>query len=76
MSLRIALLTPRCRLIANRFGLGYQIPLGMVSLGGPLLDAGQHVRLLDNDMLGMDDERLRQLTGQPTADSEASKHHG
>ena len=41
MSQRIVLLTPRRRFIANRFGLGYQVPLGLVFLGGPLLDAGQ-----------------------------------
>jgi hypothetical protein len=40
MSLDIVLLTPRRRFHANRVGLGYQIPLGLVFLGGPLLDAG------------------------------------
>jgi hypothetical protein len=59
----IVLLTPRRRFIANRHGLGYQLPLGHVFLGGPLLDAGHRVRLIDNDALGWDDERLaRKLT--------------
>jgi anaerobic magnesium-protoporphyrin IX monomethyl ester cyclase len=52
MSQRIILLTPARRFIANRFGLGYQIPLGLVLLGGPLVDAGYQVKLIDNDLYG------------------------
>lgn len=64
--LNIVLLTPRRRFIANRWGLGYQVPLGLVLLGGPLIDAGYRVRLIDNDMLGWDDERLaRELLADP-----------
>ncbi|NOH13519.1 MAG: radical SAM protein [Chloroflexi bacterium] len=58
MSLNIVLLTPRRRFIANRWGLGYQIPLGMVFLGGPLLDAGHKVQLVDNDVYGWSDAEL------------------
>src|SRR5262250_1289723 len=66
MSLDILLLTPRRRFIANRFGLGYQIPLGLVFLGGPLVDAGHRVRLMDNDVLGWDDRRLaHELSSDP-----------
>lgn len=66
MPLKIVLLTPRRRFIANRFGLGYQIPLGLVFIGGPLRDAGHDVRLVDNDMLGWDDNRLaRELAADP-----------
>ncbi len=61
--MQIVLLTPRRRFIANRFGLGYQIPLGLVLLGGPLLDAGHQVRLIDNDVLGWrDDQLVQELT--------------
>ncbi|MBA3530922.1 MAG: cobalamin B12-binding domain-containing protein [Ardenticatenales bacterium] len=58
MASRVLLLTPARRFIANRSGLGYQIPLGLVLLGGPLLDAGHEVRLIDNDLHGWDAERL------------------
>lgn len=50
--MRILLLTPARRFIANRFGLGYQIPLGLVLLGGPLVDAGHTVKLIDNELYG------------------------
>lgn len=66
MGLNIVLLTPRRRFLANRFGLGYQIPLGLVFIGGPLLDAGHKVRLIDNDVLGRDDHQLaRELAQNP-----------
>src|SRR5262245_5854162 len=66
MALEIILLVPCRRFIANRFGLGYQVPLGLVFLGGPLADAGHRVRLVDNDVLGWSDERLvRELCQDP-----------
>jgi len=66
MPLDIVLLTPRRRFIANQFGLGYQIPLGLVCLGGPIVDAGHRVQLIDNDVLGWDDRRLaRELSSAP-----------
>ena len=58
MTARIVLINPARRFIANRFGLGYQIPLGLVAIGGPLLDAGYAVKLIDNDLLGWSLERL------------------
>jgi anaerobic magnesium-protoporphyrin IX monomethyl ester cyclase len=58
MSCKIVLLTPARRFIANRFGLGYQIPLGLVCIGGPLADAGHTVTLIDNDCYGWSAQRL------------------
>ena len=58
MAARIILLTPARRFIANQYGLGYQIPLGLVLLGGPLLDADHTVQLIDNDLYGWPLEKL------------------
>ncbi|MCI0395507.1 MAG: cobalamin-dependent protein [Chloroflexi bacterium] len=58
MPTHVVLLTPARRFIANRFGLGYQIPLGLVLLGGPLVDAGHQVRLIANDLYGWEHQRL------------------
>ena len=64
--MNIVLLTPARRFIANRAGLGYQMPLGLVLLGGPLVDDGHRVRLVDNDVLGWDDATLvRELAADP-----------
>ncbi len=60
MKLNIALITPARRFISNRVGLGYQVPLGLVLLGGPLIDSGHNVRLIDNDLYGLSDKKLVQ----------------
>jgi anaerobic magnesium-protoporphyrin IX monomethyl ester cyclase len=58
MPSRVLLLTPARRFFANRFGIGYQMPLGLVLIGGPLADAGHTVRLVDNDLYGWKPHRL------------------
>ena len=60
MPARVVLITPARRFIANRFGLGYQVPLGLVYIAGPLVDAGHTVKLIDNDVYGWSFERLVQ----------------
>ena len=56
----VMLINPARHFIANKAGLGYLTPLGLVLLGGPLLDAGFDVRLVDHDMNGWTFERLLQ----------------
>jgi anaerobic magnesium-protoporphyrin IX monomethyl ester cyclase len=58
MSGRIVLLNPARHFIANEHGLGYLIPLGLVCIGGPLIDAGYSVKLIDHDLYGWTYERL------------------
>ncbi|HNH05800.1 MAG TPA: radical SAM protein [Anaerolineales bacterium] len=58
MSSRILLLNPARHFIANEAGVGYLTPLGLVLIGGPLLDAGFEVKLIDHDMNGWPMERL------------------
>lgn len=58
MSANVILLTPARRFISNWAGVGYQIPLGMVLLGGPLVDAGFNVTLIDNDVYGWQPKQL------------------
>ncbi|MBI1881143.1 MAG: cobalamin B12-binding domain-containing protein [Chloroflexi bacterium] len=76
MPQRIVLLTPARRFIANRFGLGYQIPLGLVFIGGPLLEAGHQVRLIDNDLYGWSSERLAAEIAQFKPDCVLLGHTG
>lgn len=56
--MRVVLLCPARRFIANRFGIGYQMPLGLVFIGGSFVGAGHDVTLIDNDVLGLRDEVL------------------
>ena len=60
MAGRIVLINPARHFIANAQGLGYLIPLGLVSIGGPLIDAGFTVRLIDHDLYGWSHRRLIQ----------------
>jgi anaerobic magnesium-protoporphyrin IX monomethyl ester cyclase len=60
MSARIMLINPARHFIANQAGLGYLTPLGLVLIGGPLIDAGFEVKLADHDMNGWTTEQLLQ----------------
>ena len=76
MTARILLITPARRFIANRFGVGYQLPLGLVLLGGPLIDAGHTVKLIDNDLYGWKLNRLAQEAEQFNPDYILLGHTG
>jgi anaerobic magnesium-protoporphyrin IX monomethyl ester cyclase len=76
MAGKVALVTPARRFIANRFGLGYQVPLGLVYIGGPLLDAGYSVKLIDNDLYGWSLDRLVREIASFNADYVLVGHTG
>ena len=52
MAGRVLLINPARHFIANAQGVGYLIPLGLVCVGGPLIDAGFSVKLIDHDLYG------------------------
>src|SRR5688500_12800951 len=45
--MKVLLVNPPYQTITSNFGVGHQIPLGLLMVGGPLLDAGHEGRLLD-----------------------------
>jgi len=45
--MKILLINPPYLTLTSRMGVGHQIPLGLLMVGGPLLDAGHEVKLLD-----------------------------
>jgi anaerobic magnesium-protoporphyrin IX monomethyl ester cyclase len=45
--MKILLINPPYQTITSNLGVGHQIPLGLLMVGGPLLDAGHEVRLID-----------------------------
>ena len=51
--MRILLINPPYRAVSSAHGLGEQTPLGLLAIGGPLLDAGHDVTLLDAEVLRM-----------------------
>ena len=59
--LTILLVNPPYISLTSAHGVGHQVPLGLLCIGGPLIDAGYHVRLLDAER--------RRLTGKALADA-------
>ena len=52
--MRVLLINPPYQTLTSNLGVGHQVPLGLLSVGGPLLDAGHEVRLLDAECLHLD----------------------
>jgi len=76
MSGRIVLINPGRHFIANEHGLGYLIPLGLVCIGGPLIDAGFAVKLIDQDLYGWSDQQLIKEVSDFKADYVLLGHSG
>jgi anaerobic magnesium-protoporphyrin IX monomethyl ester cyclase len=76
MAGRVLLINPARHFIANQNGLGYLIPLGLVSLGGPLIDSGFTVKLIDHDALGWSYKKLVQEAGKFDPDYVLLGHSG
>ena len=76
MAGRVVLINPARHFIANEHGLGYLIPLGLVSIGGPLIDAGFSVKLIDHDRNGWSYARLIQEVADFQADYILLGHSG
>lgn len=66
---RILLLNPTRCYIANEYGFGYQVPLGLVFIGGPLVDAGFKVKLVDADAEKLNNAQILDIihSFKPTA---------
>jgi anaerobic magnesium-protoporphyrin IX monomethyl ester cyclase len=76
MSGKVLLVNPARHFIANQIGLGYLTPLGLVSIGGPLVDAGFTVKLIDHDAYGWSFRKLIEEVGKFQADYALLGHSG
>jgi anaerobic magnesium-protoporphyrin IX monomethyl ester cyclase len=76
MAGRILLINPARHFIANHNGLGYLTPLGLVSIGGPLIDAGFTVKLIDHDAYGWSFNKLIEEVKKFQADYVLLGHSG
>ena len=76
MAGRILLINPARHFIANQNGLGYLTPLGLVCIGGPLIDAGFTVKLIDHDAYGWSFKRLLKEVSKYQADYVLLGHSG
>ena len=73
---RVLLINPARHFIANQYGVGYLIPLGLVSIGGPLIDAGFTVKLIDHDAYGWSLNKLIKEVRKFQADYVLLGHSG
>lgn len=46
-AVKVLLINPPYQTLTSNWGVGHQVPLGLLMVGGPLCDAGHQVRLLD-----------------------------
>ena len=76
MAGRVLLINPARHFIANHNGLGYLIPLGLVSIGGALIDAGFTVSLIDHDAYGWSYKKLLAEVGKFDPDYVLLGHSG
>ena len=76
MTARVVLINPARHFIANAHGVGYLIPLGLVCIGGPLIDAGFDVKLIDHDLYGWSDQKLMKEVADFKADYILLGHSG
>jgi anaerobic magnesium-protoporphyrin IX monomethyl ester cyclase len=76
MSGRVLLINPARHFIANKDGVGYLTPLGLICIGGPLLDAGYTVKLIDHDAYGWSFKKLVNEVGKFQAEYVLLGHSG
>jgi anaerobic magnesium-protoporphyrin IX monomethyl ester cyclase len=76
MSGKVLLINPARHFIANQNGLGYLTPLGLICIGGPLIDAGYTVKLIDHDAYGWSFKRLLEEVGKFQPDYVLLGHSG
>jgi anaerobic magnesium-protoporphyrin IX monomethyl ester cyclase len=67
-AMRVLLINPPYQTLTSNLGVGHQVPLGLLMIGGALLDHGHEVRLLDAEAerLSIDGILERSLPFKPT----------
>jgi anaerobic magnesium-protoporphyrin IX monomethyl ester cyclase len=58
--MKIFLINPPYQTLTSNLGVGHQVPLGLLMVGGALLDAGHHVELLDAECLRLHTRQILQ----------------
>lgn len=74
--MRVLLVNPPYLTFTSTRGVGHQVPLGLLMVGGPLLDAGHQVRLLDAECLHLTPEEIARAAGEWGAEVVMTGHAG
>ncbi|HZN77658.1 MAG TPA: radical SAM protein [Micromonosporaceae bacterium] len=70
------LVNPPYQTITSNFGVGHQVPLGLLMVGGVLLDAGHDVTLLDAEALDLSHARIADEVRRTRPDVVLTGHAG
>src|SRR5207248_2898860 len=74
--MRVLLVNPPYQTLTSNLGVGHQIPLGLLALGGPLLDAGHEVQLLDAECLHLSTRQVLRAVARFRPDVVMTGHAG
>ena len=74
--MNLLLINPTHPAIGSRIPREHLPPLGLLALGGPLIDAGHGVSLLDADRTGMGAGQVARLAAQKQPDAVLIGHSG
>src|SRR3954452_24525648 len=74
--MKILLINPPYQTLTSNLGVGHQIPLGLLMVGGPLIDAGHSVRLLDAERKHLSLRAVARAVRESGADVVMTGHAG
>ena len=74
--MNILLINPPYQTVTSNFGVGHQVPLGLLKVGGPLIDAGHRVKLLDAECRRLGLKAIVKAVGEFKADVVMTGHAG
>src|SRR5438132_7258460 len=75
-AVRVLLINPPYQTLTSNWGVGHQVPLGLLAVGGPLLDAGHEVRLLDAECRRLSQGAILQAVDRFRPDVVMTGHAG
>ena len=74
--MKILLINPPYLTITSRYGTGHQVPLGLLMIGGPFLDEGHDVRLLDAELRHLSLKEINRAVNEFSPDMVMTGHTG
>ena len=73
---RVLLVNPPYQTLTSNVGVGHQVPLGLLMVGGSLIDAGHHVRLIDAERRRLTPEQVARVARAWRPDVVMTGHAG
>jgi anaerobic magnesium-protoporphyrin IX monomethyl ester cyclase len=76
VAMKVLLVNPPYVTLTSRWGVGHQVPLGLLLVGGSLIDAGFDVELLDAESRRLSDEQIARHVKRSNAEIVMTGHAG